>query len=88
MHHEGNHFIPAAASLGCGILGVIGGVIIVEGVLTSKMDFDNPFYVGLESGQKVVYEYFYKKEEKRLRRRDVYGAQSACVIMFIGLLLL
>jgi len=83
MHHEGNHFIPAAASLGCGILGVIGGVIIVEGVLTSKMDFDNPFYVGLESGQKVVYEYFYKKEEKRLRRRDVYGAQSACVIMFI-----
>ena len=48
------------------------------------MNPSNPFYMDLDPGQKVVYEQFYKKEEKRLRRKTVYGTEGTCLIMFIG----
>ena len=71
----------------CTLLGVLGlpaSILHVELLVNSKMDFGNPFYTSCDSHQRIVYEQYYKKEEKRLRRKSVYGTQGTCILMLIG----
>ena len=71
----------------CTLLGVFGlpaSILHVELLANSKMDSGNPFYTACDSGQRIVYEQYYKREEKRLRRKSVYGTQGACILMLIG----
>jgi len=64
-------------------IGIPASILYVE-FAEPKMNPGNPFYMNLDSGQKVVYEQYYKKEEKRLRRKSVYGTEGTCIVMLIG----
>jgi len=72
-----------------GSIGIPASILYVEFLANSRMDPGNPFYMDLDPGQKVVYEQYYKKEEKRLRRKGVYATEVGCsliplVFLFIG----
>lgn len=64
-------------------IGIPASIFYVE-FANSRMDPGNPFYMNLDSSLKVVYEQFYKKEEKRLRRKTVYGTEGGCLLLLIG----
>ena len=64
-------------------IGVPVSILYVE-FAGSKMDPGNPFYFELDPSLKVEYERYYKKEEKRLRRKRVYGTQGGCLLILIG----
>ena len=64
-------------------IGVPASILYVE-FAGSKMDPGNPFYIELDPSLKVEYERHYKKEEKRLRRKRVYGTQGSCLLLLIG----
>ena len=64
-------------------IGIPASILYVE-FTEPKMNPGNPFYMNLDSGKKVVYEQYYKKEEKRLRRKSVYGTEGTCILMLIG----
>ena len=77
-----NQFLGAGSCLFSSI-GVPVSILYVE-FAGSKMDPGNPFYFELDPSLKVEYERYYKKEEKRLRRKRVYGTQGGCLLMVIG----
>ena len=77
-----NQFLGAGSCLFSSI-GVPVSIFYVE-FSESKMDPGNPFYFELDPSLKVEYERYYKKEEKRLRRKRVYGTQGGCLLMVIG----
>ena len=77
-----NQFLGAGSCLFSSI-GVPVSILYVE-FAASKMDPGNPFYFELDPSLKVEYERYYKKEEKRLRRKRVYGTQGGCLLMVIG----
>ena len=64
-----------------GSIGIPASILYVEFLANSRMDPGNPFYMDLDPGQKVVYEQYYKKEEKRLRRKGVYATEVACSLI-------
>ena len=64
-------------------IGIPASIFYVE-FANSRMDPGNPFYMNLDPSLKVVYEQFYKKEEKRLRRKTVYGTEGGCLLLLIG----
>ena len=64
-------------------IGIPASIFYVE-LANSRMDPGNPFYMDLDPSLKVVYEQFYKKEEKRLRRKTVYGTEGGCLLLLIG----
>ena len=75
----------------CTLLGVFGlpaSILYVELLANSKMDSGDPYYRACDSVQRIVYEQYYKKEEKRLRRKSVYGTQAGCILMATGLFFL
>ena len=77
-----NEFLGAGSCLFSSI-GVPASILYVE-FSGSKMDPGNPFYFELDPSLKVEYERYYKKEEKRLRRKRVYGTQGGCLLIVIG----
>ena len=77
-----NQFLGAGSCLFSSI-GVPISILYVE-FAESKMDPGNPFYFELDPSLKVEYERYYKKEEKRLRRKRVYCTQGGCLLMVIG----
>ena len=77
-----NQFLGVGSCLFSSI-GVPVSILYVE-FAGSKMDPGNPFYFELDPSLKVEYERYYKKEEKRLRRKRVYGTQGGCLLMVIG----
>ena len=77
-----NGFLGAGSCLFSSI-GVPVSILYVE-FAGSKMDPGNPFYFELDPSLKVEYERYYKKEEKRLRRKRVYGTQGSCLLLIIG----
>ena len=77
-----NKFLGAGSCLFSSI-GVPVSILYVE-FSGSKMDPGNPFYFELDPSLKVEYERYYKREEKRLRRKRVYGTQGGCLLMVIG----
>ncbi len=77
-----NQFLGAGSCLFSSI-GVPVSILYVE-FAGSKMDPGNPFYFELDPSLKVEYERYYKKEEKRLRRKRVYGTQGGCLLIVIG----
>ena len=79
-----HQFLGAGYCTLLGVLGLPASILHVELLANSKMDFGNPFYTSCDSHQRIVYEQYYKKEEKRLRRKSVYGTQGACILMLIG----
>ena len=81
-----NEFLGAGSCLFSSI-GVPVSILYVE-FSGSKMDPGNPFYFELDPSLKVEYERYYKKEEKRLRRKRVYGTQGSCLLLIIGLIAL
>ena len=62
-------------------IGIPASILYVEVLANSRMDPGNPFYMDLDPGQKIVYEQYYKKEEKRLRRKGVYATEVACSLI-------
>ena len=62
-------------------VGIPASILYVEVLANSRMDPGNPFYMDLDPGQKVVYEQYYKKEEKRLRRKGVYATGVGCSLI-------
>ena len=79
-----HQFLGAGCCTLFGVLGLPASILYVELLANSKMDSGNPFYTACDSGQRIVYEQYYKREEKRLRRKSVYGTQGACILMLIG----
>ena len=79
-----HQFLGAGYCTLLGVLGLPASILHVELLANSKMDFGNPFYTSCDSHQRIVYEQYYKREEKRLRRKSVYGTQGACILMLIG----
>ena len=79
-----HQFLGAGYCTLLGVLGLPASILHVELLANSKMDSGNPFYTACDSGQRIVYEKYYKREEKRLRRKSVYGTQGACILMLIG----
>ena len=77
-----NQFLGAGSCLFSSI-GVPVSILYVE-FSGSKMDPGDPFYIELDPSLKVEYERYYKEEEKRLRRKRVYGTQGGCLLMVIG----
>ena len=77
-----NQFLGAGSCL-FSYIGVPVSILYVE-FAGSKMDPGDPFYFELDPSLKVEYERYYKKEEKRLRRKRVYGTQGGCLLMVIG----
>ena len=63
------------------LFGIPASILYVEFLANSRMDPGNPFYMDLDPGQKVVYEQYYKKEEKRLRRKGVYATEVGCSLI-------
>ena len=84
MARKSFHQILGVGSCLFSSIGIPASILYVEFLADSKMDPGNPFYMDLDPGQKVVYEQFYKKEEKRLRRKGVYGTEGTCLLMLIG----
>ena len=78
-----NQFLGAGSCLFSSI-GVPVSIIYVELIADSRMDPENPFYFELDPSLKVEYERYYKREEKRLRRKRVYGTQGSCLLLLIG----
>ena len=78
-----NEFLGAGSCLFSSI-GVPVSILYVEFIADSRMDLENAFYIELDSSLKVEYERYYKKEEKRLRRKRVYGTQGSCLLLIIG----
>ena len=78
-----NQFLGAGSCLFSSI-GVPVSIIYVELIADSMMDPKNPFYFELDPSLKVEYERYYKREEKRLRRKRVYGTQGSCLLLLIG----
>ena len=78
-----NQFLGAGSCLFSSI-GVPVSILYVEFIADSRMDPDNPFYFELDPSLKVEYERYYKREEKRLRRKRVYGTQGSCLLLLIG----
>ena len=77
-----NQFLGAGSCLFSSI-GVPVSILYVE-FAESRMDPGNPFYFELDPSLKVEYERYYKKEEKRLLRKRVYGTQGSCLLLLIG----
>ena len=78
-----NKFLGAGSCLFSSI-GVPVSIIYVELIAESRMDPENPFYFELDPSLKVEYERYYKREEKRLRRKRVYGTQGSCLLLLVG----
>jgi hypothetical protein len=78
-----NQFLGAGSCLFSSI-GVPVSILYVELIADSRMDSENPFYFELDPSLKVEYERYYKREEKRLRRKRVYGTQGSCLLLLIG----
>ena len=78
-----NQFLGAGSCLFSSI-GVPVSILYVELIADSRMDPKNPFYFELDPSLKVEYERYYKREEKRLRRKRVYGTQGSCLLLLIG----
>jgi len=78
-----NQFLGAGSCLFSSI-GVPVSIIYVELIADSRMDPENPFYFELDPSLKVEYERYYKREEKRLRRKRVYGTQGSCLLLLVG----
>jgi hypothetical protein len=64
-------------------VGLPVAILYTESGVASNMNPYDPIYVDLDSNQKIQYRHAYKQEEKQLRRKSIYGAESFCV----GLLL-
>ena len=77
-----NQFLGAGSCL-FSYIGLPVSILYVE-FAESKMDPGNPFYFELDPSLKVEYERYYKKEEKLLRRKRVYGTQKNCLLLLIG----
>lgn len=78
-----NQFLGAGSCLFSSI-GVPVSILYVELIADSRMDPENPFYFELDPSLKVEYERYYKSEEKRLRRKRVYGTQGSCLLLLVG----
>ena len=83
MERKSHHQVLGAGACLFSSIGIPASILYVESA-KSEMNPSNPFYMDLDPSLKVVYEQFYKKEEKRLRRKTVYGTERTCLIMFIG----
>ena len=84
MEKKSHHQVLGAGACLFSSIGIPVSILYVESA-KSEMNPSNPFYMDLDPSLKVVYEQFYKKEEKRLRRKTVYGTERTCLIMFIGM---
>ena len=83
MERKSHHQVLGAGSCLFYSIGIPASIFYVE-FANSRMDPGNPFYMNLDPSLKVVYEQFYKKEEKRLRRKTVYGTEGGCLLLLIG----
>ncbi len=81
MERKSFHQCLGVGSCLFGSIGIPASILYVEFLANSRMDPGNPFYMDLDPGQKVVYEQYYKKEEKRLRRKGVYATEVACSLI-------
>ena len=83
MERKSHHQVLGAGACLFSSIGIPVSILYVESA-KSEMNPSNPFYMDLDPSLKVVYEQFYKKEEKRLRRKTVYGTEGTCLLMLIG----
>ena len=63
-------------------VGLPVAILYTESGVASNMNPNEPVYFNLDSTQKMVYKKAYKQEEKRLRRKSIYGAEGFCVVFF------
>ena len=84
-HNINNHQYCGAGSCLFSWVGVPAAFLYVESGVLSTLNPYDPFYAELNPNQKAVYRGAYKKEEKKLRRKGVYGSQLFCVgVFFLG----
>ena len=68
-------------------VGLPVAILYTETGVASNMNPYDPVYLDLDPGQKNQYKHAYKQEEKQLRRKSIYGAESFCVGLFFFMMM-
>ena len=87
-HNRHNRAIYNAAGVASCFIYPVGlpvAILYTESGVASNMNPNEPVYFNLDSTQKMFYKNAYKQEEKRLRRKSIYGAEGFCVVLFYSL---
>jgi len=87
-HNRHNRAIYNAAGVASCFIYPVGlpvAILYTESGVASNMNPNEPVYFNLDSTQKMFYKKAYKQEEKRLRRKSIYGAEGFCVVLFYSL---
>jgi hypothetical protein len=85
-----NRAIYNAAGVASCIIYPVGlpvAILYTESGVASNMNPYDPVYLDLDSNQKNQYKHAYKQEEKQLRRKSIYGAESFCVGFFFFMMM-
>ena len=82
-HNRATYNAAGVASCFIYPVGLPVAILYTESGVASNMNPYDPVYLDLDSNQRNQYKHAYKQEEKQLRRKSIYGAESFCV----GLLL-
>ena len=88
IHNTSNHRLCGAGSCVFYPIGIPAAFLYVESGALSTLNQYDPFYLKLDSSQKIIYEMAYKNEEKQLRRKEVYSTQLTCVAIFFIMMLM
>ena len=88
LHNKGLYQSCGAGSCVIYPIGIPAAILYVETGAFSNLNLYDPFYLDLNTNQKIVYKSTYKKEEKKLRRKAIYNTQLGCIVAFFGLMIM
>jgi hypothetical protein len=88
LHNKGLFQSCGAGSCVIYPIGIPAAILYVETGAFSNLNLYDPFYLDLNTNQKIVYKSAYKKEEKKLRRKAIYNTQLGCIVAFFGLMIM
>ena len=78
-HNRATYNAAGIASCFIYPVGLPVAILYTESGVASTMNPYDPVYLDLDPNQKNQYKHAYKKEEKQLRRKSIYGAEGFCV---------
>ena len=78
-HNRATYNAAGIASCFIYPVGLPVAILYTESGIASTMNPYDPVYLDLDPSQKNQYKHAYKKEEKQLRRKSIYGAKGFCV---------
>ena len=87
-HNRATYNAAGVASCFIYPVGLPVAILYTESGVASNMNPYDPVYLDLDSNQKNQYKHAYKQEEKQLRRKSIYGAESFCVGFFFFIMMM